>query len=197
MRIFENKKLGNVSTLLIGILYIATTIWGYYSTIPANEYIHLSEWCCVSGAAGGAFYIFSFFYQQLKGKKINAVIYLDITLVLNLILIATVVIQLNLNSAFWFLHLINPVLVLAHFFLFCDCREIRHSKILFTSIIFPVCYIAFIAFVYRISGVAPFPADMILTQAKVGISLGLIAGLCVCFGFNHGISFLWGKQGHT
>lgn len=88
---------------------------------------------------------FFILYQQLQGKKINAVIFLDITLVLELILIATIVIQLNLDGAFWFLHVINPVFVPAHFLLFCDCREIRHPKLLFTSILFPVCYIVFTA----------------------------------------------------
>lgn len=33
--------------------------------------------------------------------------------------------------------------------------------------------------IYKISGVVPFPASMILTQAQAGHSLGLIAGLCV------------------
>lgn len=140
MKTLDKNKLGNVSALLIGILYIATTVWGYYAAFPTREYIHLSEWCCVSGIAGGIFYIFSFFYQQHKGKKVNTVFFLDFTVVLELIFIATLILRLNLDGAFWFLHVINPVLVLVHFLLFCNCREITHRKLLFTSIIFPVCY---------------------------------------------------------
>lgn len=178
MGIIDNKTLENASALLIGVLYIATTAWGYYSAIPNEEYVHLSEWCCVSGVVGGVLYIFSYFHRRLNGKGMHPVVFLDSTLALDLILIATIAMQLNLDGAYWFLHVINPVLVTVHFLLFCDCREIANRKLLLTSIVFPVCYIAFTAVVYAGIGVAPFPASMILIQARVEVSMVLIAGLC-------------------
>ena len=179
MKLFDKNKFGNIFAIFIGILYIAAIIWGYYQAIPMKNYIYLAEWCFISGVAGGLFYTFTFFYQQIKRKKVSQILFLDITVILELIFIATITIQLNLGGAFWYLHVIGPLLVLIHFLFFCDCREIGKPILIFTSIIFPIGYIIFIAIIYALCGDAPFPVNMIFEQNSVGIELGMITGLSV------------------
>lgn len=114
--------------LALGLLYIATTVWGYSIAFPMKEYIHLAEWCCISGLLGGTFYLFAFIYEFVTKKKLNAIFYLNTAVVLSLILIATIIMQLNVDEAFVFIHIVNPILILIYFFVFCDCSE--NKKIL-------------------------------------------------------------------
>lgn len=176
---FHKKKIGNALALLIGILYIVAIVCEYYPAIQLREYMHFGEWCFVSGVAGGFFYILTFICQQIRGKEMSQIFFLNITVILELIFIATIVIQLNLGGALWYLHVIGPLLVLVHFLLFCDCSKIGKPIHILTSIIFPICYIVVIAIVYGICSYAPFPVNMIFQQNNIGIELGVVAGLCL------------------
>lgn len=60
--------------LALGLLYIATTVWGYSIAFPMKEYIHLAEWCCISGLLGGTFYLFAFIYEFVTKKRLNAIL---------------------------------------------------------------------------------------------------------------------------
>lgn len=177
MKAFDKNKAGNMLALLIGILYIVAIVYEYYPAIKMKEYIHFGEWCFVSGVVGGLFYTLTFFYQQIKGKILNQILFLNITSILEVIFIATIAIQLNLGGALWYLHVIGPIMVFVHFLWFCDCRKIAKPIYVLTSIIFPSCYIFVIAIVYRICGYAPFPVNIIFEQNNIGIKLGMIAGL--------------------
>lgn len=163
------SKIDNISNLLIGILCIITVIAGYYKDIT-----HMSQWCFISGMVVGCIFIFAFFYGRIKHNKIPAILYLDSMIVLFLILIATVFIRLNLEGAFWFIHIINPMVVLAYFFVFCDCLTIKKPKLVLTSLIFPLAYIIFAFCLWKVSGNCPFPANLILKWDTPLIPLGLI-----------------------
>ena len=81
--------------LVLGLLYIFTTVLGYSAAFSMKEYIHLADWCCISGIFGGAFYLFAFIYEFVTKKRLNVIFYLNTAVVLSLIFIATIIMQLK------------------------------------------------------------------------------------------------------
>ena len=113
---------------------------------------------------------------------------LNTAVVLSLILIATIIMQLNVDEAFVFIHIVNPILILIYFFVFCDCSENKKILSVITCITFPIFYILFALCVWQSSGQCPFPASLILVWDNVLIPIGIIFGLCaliigLSFGF--------------
>ena len=186
----KNKAV-SFCNLALGLLYIATTVWGYSIAFPMKEYIHLAEWCCISGLLGGTFYLFAFIYEFVTKKRLNAIFYLNTAVVLSLILIATIIMQLNVDEAFVFIHIVNPILILIYFFVFCDCSENKKILSVITCITFPIFYILFALCVWQSSGQCPFPASLILVWDNVLIPIGIIFGLCaLIIGLSFGFFYL-------
>lgn len=174
----KNDSLKVLLDFLLGILYLASTLIGYLPAFPMRAYIHFAEWCCITGLLGGIFYCISA-VCGLRKKMLSEVLHLNVTLMLILIFIATVAIRLELEGAFWMLHLFGPLLVLLRFFLFCDCTKIKTPCRVFTSIAFPIGYILFSFCLRQATGECPFPAKLILMQPSPLIAVAVSADLCV------------------
>lgn len=179
------NKPKRITDLFLGMLYLVSTAAAYLPAISFGEPIHLAEWCCITGILGGVFFIFSTF------RKLPEILHLDMTLALILIFIATVAIRLNLEGAFWFIHLFGPIFVLTRFFLFCDCRKIQRTGLVLTCLIIPLAYILFAFLLLKTAGECPFPASMILKWDKAWIPWAIIAGLCMLLlGIGYGFFYL-------
>lgn len=164
------RKSERITDLFLGILYLLSTYIGY---LPAfDDPIHFAEWCCITGILGGGFYILSSLH------RLPEFLHLDMTLSLILIFIASVAIRLNLEGVFWVIHLFGPILVLIRFFLFCDCRKMKLSGLVLTSIVIPLVYILFAFILLRTTGECPFPASMILRWDNPWIPAAIIGVLC-------------------
>ncbi|ROR25654.1 hypothetical protein EDD66_1104 [Mobilisporobacter senegalensis] len=141
----------------------------------------MGEYCFISGMLTGAVFLFSFVYKVHDKKELPVWLYFDCMISLLVILIATVLIGLNLEGAFWFIHIINPIIVFLYWCFFCNHQNISNPALIATDIIFPLCYL-FFAFILRgIWGITPFPASMIFEMGSIENVLLAMAALLVIF----------------
>lgn len=120
----------------------------------------MSEYCFISGILSGIIFFVSFLRQQKHGKLLNPCVYLACFVDIFIIFIATVAIGLNLEGAFWFIHIINPLLLAVYWFVFCN-QKAMSWKGTFSVITFPLLYMLFAFILYKLSGSCPFPASLI------------------------------------
>lgn len=141
--------------LVLSILFIASAILGYYKDIS-----HMSEYCFISGMVVGIIFFVSFLRQEIQNMPLPACIYLASFVDIFVIFIATVAIGLNLEGAFWFIHIINPIAIAFYWFMFCDQR-VMGWKGVFSVVVYPLLYMLFAYILFKISGKCPFPANLI------------------------------------
>jgi len=117
------NKIRNVCDLVLGILFMVSVIAGYYKDIS-----YMSEYCFISGIVVGAVFLFSFFYATYGKKRLPLWVYFDCMIAIVIIFIATIAIGLNLEGAFWFIHIINPILLFVYWCVFCNHNDIHKLK---------------------------------------------------------------------
>lgn len=154
------KKYRKYFDLLLSLMFITSVILGYYKDIS-----YMSEYCFMSGMTIGIIYFISFLKQQKNGTTFKPYIYLACMSDIFIIFIATLLLKLNLNGAFWFIHIINPIACTIYWFLFCNCKDMNWKNTAAT-IVFPILYMLFAFIIYKISGDCPFPARMIFVESK-------------------------------
>lgn len=174
-------KVRNICDLLLGLLFVASVIAGYY-----KEVSHMSEYCFISGLLVGCILIASFFYGRLKGKTLPTWLYFDCMINIVIIFIATIAIGLNLEGAFWFIHIINPLLLLCYWVVFCNHTTIRNHLVVVTDTVFPICYFVFAFILWKTVGICPFPASLLLIDRSIPqviVGVGLVVLLFVVLGY--------------
>ena len=139
-------KIRKYIDLALSLLFVLSVILGYYKDIS-----HMSEYCFISGLLVGITFFISYLHQQTHGKPLNFCIYLACLVDIFIIFIATVSIGLNLDGAFWFIHIINPIILLIYWFVFCDQRKMN-LKGTFSVVLFPLLYMLFAFVLFRIKG---------------------------------------------
>ena len=163
-----------ISELVLGILFVVMTTLGYY-----QETSHMWEYCFLSGLTVGIVMLASFVYSLVTKKQVPAWIHLACTTDVLLIMMATIAMGLNLDGAFWFIHIINPALLLVFWFVFCDGRSIRRPQFVGITLAFPIAYLA-VSFVrLKITGLCAFPADRILRWTPQIIALPIVLVLSI------------------
>ena len=95
-----------------------------------------------------------------------------------IIFIATVAIGLNLDGAFWFIHIINPIILIIYWFVFCDQRMMNWKGTL-SVVLFPLLYMMFAFVLFKISGSCPFPASLIFMDYSGFIPLVILVVLAI------------------
>lgn len=149
------RKIRKYTDLALSILFITSVLLGYYKDIS-----HMSEYCFLSGMLVGVVFFVSFLLQQKHGKLLHPSVYLACFVDVFVIFAATVAIGLNLDGAFWFIHIINPIIIAAYWFIFCDQRSMNW-KGTFSVLVFPLLYMLFAYVLYKTCGSCPFPASLI------------------------------------
>lgn len=170
------NKIRTICDLMIGLLCVCATIIGYYKDIS-----YMGEYCFISGMLVGIFFIFSFGYRVKRKKELPVWLYFDCMITLLIILIATLAIGLNLEGAFWFIHIINPIIVFLYWCFFCNQQEITRGLLVATDIIFPLCYLVFAFIWWKVMGICPFPASMLFEMQNVWSVLAGIIVLAIAF----------------
>lgn len=168
----KKQKIQNIFNLVLGILYILTTILGYYKNIS-----YMSEYCFVSGIIIGLIFIFSFIHYINKKEFLPVWIYANCVVAAVIIFIATIVLKLRLEGAFWFIHIINPILLFTYWLLFCNHNEIKNQLIITTNLVFPLCYVVFAEVVFIITNKCPFPAELILVGNSWYVIIAYLFGI--------------------
>lgn len=149
------SKIRKYIDLTLSILFVASSILGY-----ANDISHMSEYCFISGMVVGIIFFASFLRQQKQDMALPVCVYLACFIDIFVIFIATVAIGLNLEGAFWFIHIINPIVIAFYWFIFCDQRSMNW-KGTFSVVVYPLLYMLFAFILFKISGKCPFPASLI------------------------------------
>lgn len=149
------RKIRKYVDLALSILFITSVILGYYKDIS-----HMSEYCFISGMLVGIIFFISFLRQHKQDMSLPACVYLACLVDIFVIFIATIVIGLNLEGAFWFIHIINPIALAFYWFIFCDQRSMEW-KGTFSVVVYPLLYMLFAFILFKISGKCPFPASLI------------------------------------
>ena len=157
----------------LSILFILSVILGYY-----KDFSHMSEYCFISGLLVGITFFISYLYQQKREKHLNICIYLACMVDIFVIFIATVSIGLNLDGAFWFIHIINPIILMIYWFVFCDQR-IMNWKGSLSVVVFPLLYMLFAYVLFKISGSCPFPASLIFMDYTGFIPVAILVVLAI------------------
>lgn len=167
------SKIRKYVDLALSILFILSVILGYYKDVS-----HMTEYCFVSGLLVGITFFASYLHQQKHDKPLNACIYLACMVDIFIIFIATVAIGLNLDGAFWFIHIINPIILVIYWFVFCDQR-IMNWKGTLSVVLFPLLYMMFAFVLFKISGSCPFPASLIFMDYSGFIPLVILVVLAI------------------
>lgn len=166
-------KIRKYADLTLSVLFILSVISGYYKDVS-----HMGEYCFISGLLTGIIFFISYLRQQRHKEPLNACIYLACVVDIFVIFIATVSVGLNLDGAFWFIHIINPIILLVYWFVFCDQKNMNLKGTL-SVVIFPLLYMSFAFVIFKISGSCPFPASLIFMDYTGFISLAIIVVLAI------------------
>ncbi len=167
------SKIRKYIDLALSILFILSVILGYY-----KDFSHMSEYCFISGLLVGITFFISYLHQQKREKPLNVCIYLACMVDIFVIFIATVSIGLNLDGAFWFIHIINPIILMIYWFVFCDQR-IMNWKGSLSVVVFPLLYMLFAYVLFKISGSCPFPASLIFMDYTGFIPVAILVVLAI------------------
>lgn len=166
-------KIRKYVDLFLSVLFVASVILGYYKDVS-----HMSEYCFISGIVTGVIFFVSFLKQQKNGKVLRSCIYLACLVDIFVIFIATAAIGLNLEGAFWFIHIINPIIIAVYWFVFCDQRTMNW-KGTFSVVVFPLLYMMFAFILFQLSRSCPFPASLIFMDYGGIVPLMIIFVLAI------------------
>lgn len=138
----------------------------------------------------------------LLNKSIPHILYLCAAILLLIVFFVCIAFsnQFQMSGGFAFLHIVNPLLVLVYYFIFCDLSKTT-VKLVPTVAVIPLLYLAFVLIYGSITRNYIY---FFMNYEKVGIRysvlfiLGILAGIFV-FGFalyylNRGIKILIAKQ---
>lgn len=180
------SKVRNICNLILGVLFIIATILGYYKDVS-----YMSEYCFISGITVGLILIVSFIYYIIRKKFLSEWVYANCVVATIIIFIATVIMGLSLEGAFWFIHIIDPILLFLYWCFFCDHNKIKNHLLIATNLIFPICYMIFAQIILAVTNKCPFPARLILVGNPWYVKIGIIVGLCLVFLLlGYGLHFL-------
>ena len=133
----------------------------------------------------GIFLIISFFYRLFKKKSLPTFLYFDCMINIIVIFFATIAIGLNLEGAFWFIHIINPVLLFFYWCIFCNHSSNCRNLTIMTDIAFPVLYFIYTFVMWKTISIKPFPVNLIFqnTLLQTILSAGFILLLFIILGY--------------
>lgn len=154
---------------------------GYYKDVS-----HMSEYCFISGILVSIIFMISFVYRVCKKRALPTWLYFNCMISTIIIFIATIAIRLNLEGAFWFIHIINPLLLFCYWGIFCNHLEVRNHWIISTDLVFPISYFIFALVLYKTIGTCPFPANLILVDSSLKqtvLGVGFIIALFLLLGY--------------
>lgn len=114
------------TSIALGVLFCGSVLIGY---IPIPKYV--IELTCISNSCIGILLIFTGINLLTKKEKIPSIIYHMWLVAILLVCIISCVGHFNFYGAFFFLHLVNPVMFLAYYMIFIDDPR-KTKKILLT-----------------------------------------------------------------
>lgn len=137
------KKIKGYVSVILGIVFCVSVLVGY---IPIPEYIF--ELTCISNTLIGILLVFSGINLIVKGKCFPSTIYHMGVVTILLVCVVSCIGHFNFKGAFFFLHLVNPLVFFVYYIIFIDDKK-NIKKVLYT----PIPVIVYLAFDYVIGKV--------------------------------------------
>lgn len=132
----------NIVKITVGLLMIVVALIGY---IPQPEY--LVELTCVSNTLGGLLLLVDGILNIVKKKNIPNSLYLNVAVsILTVFLVCmgslTGIYRFNFKGAFFFMHVINPIVFIVCYMLFVN-EQGRKIRFVLTAPIMIIIYLVF------------------------------------------------------
>lgn len=110
-----NKKIKGYVSMVLGILFCVSVLVGY---IPIPEYA--IELTCISNMCVGVLLFCTGINLITKEKFFSSTIYHMLLVTILLVCLVSCIGQFNFKGAFFFLHLVNPLVFLIYYIIFVD-----------------------------------------------------------------------------
>lgn len=156
-----------VCDFLFGALFVAAAFIGY---LP--DPIHMGEYSFIANVLVGAVLIVSGIYYLATKKRLPLWVYFDCMVALLAIFVVTAAVGVNLYGVFWFIHIVDPLLMFVYWYATCDHTELRHRVSISSAAIFPALYACFAFVFWQSTGVCPFPASLFFIGQPLELGLG-------------------------
>lgn len=129
-------------------MFISTAFLGYWGNF---QYIY--ELTFLSNLATGLFLLITTRLAR-KGKAIPQILYLDFTLLLFMVFLICIAFinEFNFTGAIFFLHIVNPLMLIGYLFIFIDLSTINNFLHVLTVMIIPFAYLMFAVIYGSITG---------------------------------------------
>ncbi len=177
----KNIKAQAAVKLCIGLIMLMSVLLGY-SPIPfSNEYTFLSN------ATECLIMLFSGILLLSKKKHIPT--FIDLCMVImSLIMLGICLTNMSVfgfDGAFLFLHVINPVLLLLHWFFIIEKGKIRSPIYVLAVLVFPVAYMIYLFIFGYITGDYIYPVFDVnaLGVLHVAIFVSIVAVVFLALAF--------------
>lgn len=136
------NKMKNIVKITAGVLMLVCVLIGY---IPEPEYV--VELTCISNTVGGLLLIADGIFGITKKGKLPNALYLNVTVCILMVFLVcmgslTGIYRFNFKGAFFFLHVVNPLVFLACYMLFVDEKQ-HKVKYALTAPIMSMVYFLF------------------------------------------------------
>lgn len=131
--------------IFTGILFIATVGILYVPHIIENG-LHEFELTFLSNIFVGLVFMIGGIYGLACKKNLPQPLYMNFIIVLQLVfcICMAFVDEFNFSGLFIFLHIFNPVLATIELFLLTDCDKKPSDRVIFSSLILPFIYLAYV-----------------------------------------------------
>lgn len=135
-------------TLGTAALFISTALCAYRGR---SGFLH--ELTFLSNFSSGVFLSGTFLVRR-SGRKVPQILYFDCMMLLFLVLIVCTAFTgvFKFNGPFFFLHMLNPLLMILYYFLFCDMNRVHKARQVLSALAAPFLYLIFAAVYGKTTG---------------------------------------------
>ena len=130
---------------------------------------------------GGSYPHFILFLFSCEKRFFPEWIYADCMITVFVIFLATIILRLNLDGAFIFIHIVNPILLFLYWAVFCNHNRIKKHLLIATCLVFPLVYLMIAKIVQLATGNCPFPARLIFEDTPLHLVIVYIVAVCLIF----------------
>lgn len=193
-----DRKAGIAVPFVLGALLVSAAVATYWG----ENLVYTYELTFLSNFVTGVVLLAAAALRR-KGKDVPQLVLLCLTCLLLAVFLISAVFRFGFGGGFFFLHLVNPLAVLAFFLALCDMHQVK-MRVIPAVLVMPLAYLVFALIFGRVTGNYPYPF-LDYETAGVGYTavfvvftaLGLLLagyGLCFCNRFLHKIPAFSGKK---
>lgn len=131
--------------LIMGILFLTTVCIVYLPSAIKNG-MYEFELTFLSNAIVGLLFVCGGSYGLIKKRDLPQILYFNSILLLQVVFLICMVFieEFNFSGSYIFLHIVNPILATAAFYICTSCKKMPNSKVLLSALLLPVAYLVYV-----------------------------------------------------